>query len=176
MFSSGKEDELKSQVNLMIDPGYYTLDWVLANGIRINPERSGASSGGMSACLNEIRKGIAADFDINLSSVSEIDQALRTGRKVIKLDGRPVDLEKVIPYGKAKAREYVNELASSVGNLTTVENIVVVGGGASFFMDALQEKLQREITVVPGSEFANVRGFLRFGERSASRLLRNKAA
>lgn len=84
---------MKSQMNLVIDPGFFTLDWVVSQGVKTVNARSGAHSGGMSAVLSAMAEAIGRDLGVQLNDASSIDHALRTGTKPMFF-GKELDLAK----------------------------------------------------------------------------------
>jgi len=160
---------MKSQMNLLIDPGYYTLDWVVSHGVKTVNARSGAHSGGMSAILGAMGEAIGKDLGIQLTDYSAIDDALRTGTHP-RFFNKEVDITKYIGLGKEKARQFVGVLATKVGGKgVDINNIILAGGGAEFFKDVIQESFpHHELVVTTDAVFANVRGFQLAGEQFAN--------
>ena len=78
-------------MNLVIDPGYYTLDWVVAQGIKVNGARSGAQPGGMSSVLGAMAESISQRIGVQITDVSAIDDAIRTGQKP-RFFGKELDI------------------------------------------------------------------------------------
>jgi plasmid segregation protein ParM len=104
---------------------------------------------------------------VQLNSYSAIDDALRLGTPA-RFFGKDFDLTPFLGLGKEKARQFVSALASKVGVPNDIDNILLSGGGASFFLEALQERFPRhQITFADEPVFANVRGFQRAGEQWA---------
>ena len=62
--SNNKYHLLRNTTNLVIDPGYYTVDWVLANGIQPITQRCGTYAGGMNALFQHIAEGISYEMEI----------------------------------------------------------------------------------------------------------------
>lgn len=163
-------ERMKNQMNLLIDPGFYTLDWVVAQGAKMVSARSGAHAGGMSAILAAIADPVAKKLGTQSPDIGVIDEALASG-SAPRFFGKPFPLDEYIPYGKEKARQFVAVLANKVGNAMDIDNVVLVGGGATFFKDVLQRQFpHHEIVIAPDPIFANVRGFQIAGEQAARQL------
>lgn len=170
----GNLDKFKSETNLIIDVGFYTLDWFVCSGMKpVEPRCNAAENGGMGsvvkAIADEIGRNIGESLDHN--TYSRIDAALRSRSKKLKVFGAEYDLEKYIQIGKAAALESVNKMVSVVGNGSDIDNIVLVGGGGWFFEDVVKKKFPRHtIGLASDSAFSNVRGFQLFGFESLKKL------
>lgn len=157
--------QMQNQMNLVIDPGYFTLDWVVAHGVKIINARSNAHPGGMSAILSSMGEAISRELGTQLTDYSAIDEALRYGTNP-RFFGKEFDLSPFIPMGKEKARQFVSVLANKVGSSADIDNILLAGGGADFFRDVIAEKFPRHtIITTPDPVYANVRGFQYAGEQ-----------
>jgi plasmid segregation protein ParM len=156
--------EMKNQMNLLIDPGYYTLDWLLAHGTKPIEARSGGHEGGMSAILTSIADSVGKKIGARITDLSSIDVAVRTGKSP-RFFGKEEDISSHIAEGKAKARQFISVLANKVGSGIDVDNIILAGGGAEFFKEAIQDKFPKHNLIVTREPvFANVRGFQIAGE------------
>lgn len=163
---NGLYQKMKAQMNLLIDPGFYTLDWVVAEGVKMVNSRSGAHSGGMSAVLSAIGDSVSKELGTQVVDYRGIDDALRLRTKA-RFFGREHDISKHVKLGEEKARQFVSVLANKVGRQgQDIDNIILVGGGAQFFCPLVQEKFPlHELIIADGSVFANVRGFQLAGEQ-----------
>lgn len=159
---------MRTQMNLVIDPGYYTLDWVVAQGVKVNNARSDAHNGGMSAVLGAMAESLGRKLGVQIRDVGAIDEALRSGQKP-RFFGKETDITEEIRIGKEKARQFVNVLANKVGNKgVDIDNIIIAGGGAEFFKDVVAEKFpNHDLVVTTDPVFSNVRGFQLAGEQWA---------
>ncbi len=167
--------QMSQETNLLIDPGFYTIDWLMTQGLKTIDARSGAANdGGMGSILRAISKEIAKDFDVDeteLGEVAKIDAAIR-GVKPLRLFGEIVDMKKYMPIGLSKAEEAINQMLHTIGSKANIGNIVLVGGGNHFYRDLLQKSFSRhKIAVAYEPLFANVRGFQIIGEQRVKQIV-----
>lgn len=156
---------------LVVDPGYCTLDWLVAEGTTPNDARSGAKAhGGMGEVLKDVIEQVAADASCSvedLGSIERIDNALRENQ-VIKVFGQALKVRSNAEYiqiAQRRAEDPLQEMLEKVGPTGDIDNILLVGGGAHVYGDLLQRRFPKHrIVTVPESVFANVRGFQLMGE------------
>jgi plasmid segregation protein ParM len=167
--------QMSNETNLLIDPGYFTLDWLMTQGIKTIDARSGAANdGGMGSILRTIAKAIAQDLKVDeseLGEVGRIDAALR-GEAKLRLFGELVNVEKYRVMGVAKAEEAINSMMHTIGRTGDIVNIVLVGGGSHFYLEPIMDRFPKhKIAVAHDPVFANVRGFQLIGEQQAGRIV-----
>ncbi len=157
---------VKSQRNLIIDPGMYTFDWLLINNMKASDNRSGGTSRAMSDVIKAMAKVIAKEQKTTEEQVFKIiDDAIRANRNP-RIFSNEINLDDYISYTKTVVNQSVDALANSVGDGADVDNIMLVGGGARFFYDSIKAKYPRhKIITTDNSVFANVIGFQMAGER-----------
>ena len=158
----------KEQKTLIIDPGYYTFDWLVAEGYSPLDQFSGAHEGGMSAILKLIASELEHDKAINpqllpYKKLNEIDRALRTGK--FHLYGQNVNLNNYLTEANKYTKSVFDVLINEAGHGHDIEKIVLVGGAALYFKNAAEHYFpNHHIHIMPNSIFANVRGFQLLGE------------
>lgn len=171
---TGTYSKMRGEMNLLVDVGYFTLDWVVAVGAKVNSARTSATNGGMSAVLRAMADSIGKNLNEKINDTSSIDTALSEGRNPV-FYGEEYDLTDAIRIGRAKADQFINTLATTVGDSYDIANIIMTGGGASFFLPSLQAKFPKhKIITTPEPVFANVRGFYRAGVQYADQLAKAK--
>lgn len=160
----GAADMLSDQVNLIIDPGYYTVDWLTTFGAKVMPERTGSFPGGVHAILQAMARGIGEQLGVSFTDIDAIDRALINGK--LRLGGQTLDLSPHWQRAQPRVHEVMNAIANSVGDALDVENVILVGGGARLFEPVLRKRFHAaRVIVAPEPIFANVRGFQAAGER-----------
>lgn len=159
----GLYSQLRDAKNLVIDPGFFTLDWILAKGIQPIPRRCGSFAGGMHSVLRRLAQVISDEYQVNFDDYGALDRALRSGK--LRLFGNEIAMEKYIAQTKPAVDEAVNALANSVGGGRDIDTMVLVGGGAPFFRAAIEHRFpSHRVCLVPDPVFSNVRGFQLAGE------------
>jgi plasmid segregation protein ParM len=124
--------EVAGEVNLVIDCGSRTFDWLVAKGFHAVDQKSRAVNRGMIDVVDAIAEQLAQHLGAPFSDFEKIDRALRTGTRPTIM-GKTVDLEPYLPAARKIAQDAVQELRRRVDAATDIDNIVLAGGGAFFF-------------------------------------------
>lgn len=166
-----KKGNTKTQPTaLVVDPGYNTVDWFLCKGMAASEERCGAALRGMSAFLRAVAEAIIRDTGADATPtevVRRLDESFGTATP-FTMYGQAIDLAKYLPAGAAVIDEAANAIKNSVGSGSDVDVIVVAGGGAKLYVEAIRAKFPRhEVVALANPAFANVRGFQIIGEKLA---------
>jgi plasmid segregation protein ParM len=166
VIQNGMANALSYEKNLIIDPGFYTLDWVTSEGKRPIDSRSNAvNDSGASTILTEVRQAIEKDMECDPGDMMRIDEALRLDRP-LKLNGKLVDLAQYRPLIAQKADSAMNKLISGAKGVVDIDNVILVGGATHLYRDAVQARFpNHQIHVGEQPVFANVRGFQMLGEQ-----------
>lgn len=174
-FEKGMFDTMREQTNLIIDPGFFTFDWLLSAGLSPIDARSDSVNRGMSAVIKAIaesakkKEGWTADTGM---LTRMLDEHFRDG-KPFMVYGTEYNVDDYIGAGKAVINEAVSALANSVGDGADIQNIILAGGGAILYRDAIQDKFPRhKILIMDNPVYSNVRGFQLAGEQQTILRLR----
>jgi plasmid segregation protein ParM len=163
-------DNIADLKSLTIDVGYYTVDWLVCRGLKLQDERSGSTPGGMSLILDKLTQLISEDRKATFSDVNIVDDGIRNGFKA-RIQGKEYEFSHLIKKMDAYIITAIQSVLSSVGSLDDIDVIVLVGGGASCYRPIVEELLNgREIIVPEDSIHSNVKGFYLAGIERIKRL------
>jgi len=157
---------LDEETNLLIDPGYLTFDFLVANGVKINDARSSAHPGGVSKILRAICESLSNKFGVKYDNLAAVDKALE--RRRIKINGKAEDLLEHIKFAKPSIEGSVNFLRNIAGDGADIDNIILFGGGQHIFAKTILSYYKNHTVYVLGdSQYANVKGYQAAGETHA---------
>lgn len=150
---------------VVIDPGFFSVDWVALEGGEIRYSSSGTSLQAMSVLLETIDKLIAEDHGAKVG-MDRLEKAMRTADLNVLLFGEKVD---IAPYLKTAMKKVAPVALTAMRQSMRDESInadlvLIAGGGAEAYKDAAREIFGRSKIIVPEqSVLANVRGFWFYG-------------
>jgi len=128
----------------------------LSHAIRLRPCSS--------AILKTIAQEISSDIGRPYGDLPAIDAALRTGKPLL-IYQKPYDLTPVLPTARAVARRAVSSMMEWITEDYSIQNVILVGGGAFMYKDAVKAAFaNHKIQVIKDAVFANVKGFQIAGE------------
>jgi plasmid segregation protein ParM len=164
MYQQDEKDELLIDDDtrvLVVDPGFFSLDWVMVVNGQLQRQSSGTSLKASSVLLDQASRLIAEDHGTSPSTES-LEHAVRVGKPSILLAGQRVELSDYLQ----KASELLSSVtADAIQKSIRIENVspdmvVLVGGGASFFEQAVKEAFSKLKVVSPKEPvFSPARGF-----------------
>lgn len=164
------DHELNLSMNLIIDPGFLTVDFLLANGNKIIENKSSAHNGGVSRILNAIAESISKKIGKKYDNFNAIDRALK--RRKLKIAGKEEDLLEHIKNTKGVIESPIIYMKNMIGDGSDIDNIILLGGGANIFEKTLREHFkEHEIIVIEDPAFANVKGYQLIGEENYNKVV-----
>jgi len=128
---SGREAEgtATDEDVLVLDIGYFTMDWIVIRGSFIDPSLTGSEEMGFSKIVQMVQKAVFEKYDVKLDS-AQVQHVIRRGRLTVK--GIQHDLKNDIDrVREIVIRSIVNIVRSSVP-IDTLK-VLLAGGGAEFF-------------------------------------------
>lgn len=156
-------EEIVSTRNLLIDPGFFTVDFIVSTGFREIKGRSGSHSSGVSAYIKAVAEELSRDLKINYDNLSHIDQGIRSG--VFRLYSEDIDLTQYHEKALTKIMPAVEAISNKIGDGRNIDKIVLVGGGADLFLPLITDIFPNHtISCDDQSIVANVLGFQMIGE------------
>jgi len=157
--------EIEDASVLVIDPGFFSVDWVLLVNGEFKRGSSGTSLDATSVILDEASALIGKDYGSGPGR-SKMENAVRSGRNTVSVFGTRVDITPYLASASAAVGHIVSaQLQSSLRKEeSAVDAIVMVGGGAPLFETAIKAAFDKTpLTIAENSVFANARGFWRGG-------------
>ena len=161
-----KPTQVEDSSVLVIDPGFFSVDWVLLANGEFKRASSGTSLDAVSVILDEASGLIAKDHGSGPGR-SKMENAVRSGRKTVTVFGTRVDITPYLVAASATVGHIVGaQLQASLRKEeSAVDAIVMVGGGASLFEASIKAAFSKTpLTIAQDSVFANARGFWRGGD------------
>lgn len=151
---------------LVVDPGFYSVDWIVIESGSLRKSGSGSSLDAMSVLILEAVALIEQKRQGQVSP-DAIEDALRRGRSEVFLFGEPVPIGPYLDAASERvAHQLVERLRESLRRETgSIDVVILAGGGAPYFRDAVVGAFaQSRVMMSDYPERANVRGFFYFGE------------
>ena len=151
--------ELKEQLVLIIDIGYYSADFLPFENGRALASEAWASNQGMNLVIDEMRKVINSNYGTSFNE-TQINEIIQSGS--LSISGEKKDLSVLIQGEKHRYSEIIlNEVRTKNHDLyKSADKIIISGGGAYTIVDIdLAEK--NIIFSQSPYEFANVNGYFK---------------
>lgn len=162
---------IEQEQSLIIDPGARTFDWLVAKGMCLVQKKSHSLNRGMFDVLQAIATEISADIGTPYRDFDAIDLALRTGKSPM-LYQKPYDIAPLMPMARTIAQQAVSSMMQWIDASYSFQNIILVGGGAFLFKQAVKEAFPKyKIHEVKEPMYANVKGFQIAGMNYAASML-----
>lgn len=161
-------ETIGAEQSLVIDPGARTFDWLVCRGMRLVQKQSHSINRGMSDVLRLIAMEISRDIGAPYRDYDAIDLALRTGRPPV-IYQKHYDIKRHLPLAESVAQQAVSTMRQWIETPESLQNIILVGGGAFLFRKAVKAAFPKHrIHEVKEPLFANVRGFQLAGQNYAA--------
>lgn len=149
---------------LILDPGFFSVDWVVIEGGEIRNALSGSSPFAMSAVFDDAATSITKEHGGNVDR-EQLEAALRGGHQDILLYGQVV---KTTSFIEAAVRRYASSALVALrqslrSERREIDAILLAGGGALAYKDAAQDAFPKaQLHIADEPVLANARGFWSF--------------
>lgn len=161
---NGVYQDLRDSLSLIVDCGFFTVDWIIAKGLKVAFERSGSAPGGVSQILIKLAQAIGDEMGEPFNDLARLDEALRNGHR-LDLYGRTFDFGHLWPRVRPVMDQVCQRLLGAVGTLSDIGAVVLVGGGAALYQESIRKICKRNpLVLVKDPMYANVKGFCLAGE------------
>ncbi len=160
-FAATEPDVVAEARILVVDAGFFSVDWVLFDEGAMRGINSGTSTAAVSLVLEEAADLIRRDHGSRIAR-DLLERAVRNGTASVPLFGRPVELA---PYLTEAAKQTSHVAVTAIrqtlrGERREVDVVLLAGGGAETYAAATRAAFPRARVAVPENPvLANVRGF-----------------
>jgi len=150
---------------LVLDPGFFSFDWVVVVNGELRQHASGTSQQATSALLEEADRLIQQDRGGRVGR-ERLEQALRGGETQVVLYGRYLALAPYLAQAADRTVEVaLTALRDALRHEAEADIVLLAGGGARFFEAPTRALFPRsDIVIPPEPVFANARGFWRYAQ------------
>lgn len=146
------------RTSLLVDPGFFSFDWMVTRHMKELPGLQGAVECGVSDCLRAIQEQLNEEYGEVYTNLRHLDECRRTGG-AINIRGARVMVDMCSARVGTIVKRAVTALQNNVRD-TPLDAIYLVGGGSCFFQEAIAAAFKGvEVETVDEPVTANVRGF-----------------
>jgi plasmid segregation protein ParM len=163
MCSFNRIKEYSNKRTLCLDPGQYTFDWLTCIGMKKIENECDSHVYSMQRALDTISKAISDELGFHFNNDHYLEQAMERG--VIKLDKNEYPIDRFVTDEVVSYRnDAIGMMYKRLKNVELIENVIVGGGAARFFLPAIKSAFSNQnIIVSDKGVMANVCGFLYAG-------------
>lgn len=169
--TEAEQERLSEETCLVIDPGFFSLDWTLIRaGGRYAALASGSSLFAVSKVIEEARRLIQQDYGAS-PTVAQLEQCLQENKPTVHVYRQAVSLAEYYAKGATSvAREAFSEMRAMLRQVDEPVNyLILAGGGALLYQDSVAELYPNStLLCAPKPEICNVLGFWQLGAQGAS--------
>lgn len=163
--SYSNNDDLLDVINngktVVIDPGYFSVDWVVIDCGEVRYKSSGTSLKAMSVLIEEVNELIKADYGSSPGK-NKIEEAVRSGENQLYIHGSKVNITNYIELASKKvSEEALVAMRTSIRDLeSNVDTVIITGGGANSYRKAVENIFPNSRIVISDNPVAaNATGF-----------------
>lgn len=168
-----EDAEFFNEANLLVlDPGFFSVDWVMFRRGDIQRDSSNTSLDAMSVLLDAINEEISKDHGGEGPGRDKVEIALQNNRNTVLMYGDRIDLTPyvdramgtVAPRALANLKEQMRFMEGEA-----LDFILLGGGGARFYKDAAQYLFPKaKVIVADNNVTSNASGYWFLGQSSVN--------
>lgn len=165
MLEFEREDDLSEARVLVLDPGFFSVDWVQMYRHEILARSSGTSTEATSRVLEEAVKEIHSETGVRVAR-ERIEENLRAGKETVFAAGQQLDVKGYLKQAAQRvAPTVIDAIQGSLrGGNETIDIVLLTGGGAPFYEAPLRQAFPNSQVVRPKNPVAsNARGYFWYG-------------
>ena len=188
LHAASVDETLRKKTSLVIDVGYFTVDYLMCQGLRPYYARSGAVEGGMSSYYDHLGGAVVEQLGkAGFGKKSAIDhflleKSLTEGvagdgghmKYTLMVGNRAVDISESVLKSKIKLNGYIDRIVTGMGSnsLDMVNSIILAGGGGMFLKRELKERVGKshEFVELGQGQFAIAQGYAALGVSASKRV------
>ncbi len=151
---------------VVLDPGFFSMDWLVIDRGRVNKASSGTSLNAMSVLIERVVASLQEATGAVIGH-DRIEDALRFGQDQILVYGQWTSIKPHLENaGQAVAAAAMTELRRAMrGDASAVDAVLIAGGGAKHYAATATQVFPYSRVVIPDApELANARGFWQHGQ------------
>lgn len=164
-FLTESKRDISGAAILVIDPGFYSVDWVMIQDEVMRFETLGSSTKATSVWLDAMVRAMAVDQGAKIDP-NVLEQALRQGHKKVFAHAKAIEIE---PYLKKAVQTLgvplIHQIRASLREQRMSMSLILVAGGtADLLTPIIREAFPKaELVSSINPVSANARGFWRLG-------------
>jgi plasmid segregation protein ParM len=158
---------------VVVDPGFFSVDWVTLKQGGIIKESSGTSIRAMARVIDAAAEAISREYGAGGSVRSALERAMRDNDKELLANGEFVEYKPYLEAAAEKISRYA--LAQMKSDMALQDNVadllVLAGGGAKFYKEAAKELFPecRHVITFDESVTAIAEGYFLLGQGLAAK-------
>lgn len=149
---------------LVVDPGFFSVDWVTISRNDFIRSASGSSTHATSVILDESCVLIARDYGA-APTIEDLESAIRAGKDAVTVLGQRVEYAEYVERAAKKIAPLVSDtIRKSLRGVQSPDLVILVGGGAQYYEEAIAEAFKPvRVAMTETCVYSNARGFWRMG-------------
>lgn len=159
-------DVILNGKTVIIDPGFFSVDWVVVESGEVRYKASGTNLKAMSVLIEVVNDLIKNDYGAS-SGKAKIEEAIRTGNNSLYIQGNKIDISHYIETASEKVPDdALVAMKTSIRDLeNNVDTVIITGGGAEVYKKAVEKLFPCSVIISNPPVIANALGFYFFGKQ-----------